>query len=105
MPKEPRTVSFSLGVRLIKVGSGYIAAGSMAGMTFRGTRQETKTAAMHALFYQFTHGNNDAELALDLAVNGEDYTVIESDLSAAAKELESGSEGGKTVSADSADED
>lgn len=104
---DPRVVRVALNMHVLKIGSGYIATGSMAGMEFRGTRQETRTSAVHALFYQFTNGNSDAELALDLAVSGEDYGVIERDISAAKDEMKaigSGSESPSDTPAPSAED-
>lgn len=87
MSDKKRAVRFELVITVITVGKGYMAVGNLAGMTFKGTRQDSEVEACHALFYQFLHGQQDAELALDLAVNGEDYTVIEKDVALAAEEM------------------
>lgn len=75
-PKD-RVTRFSLNVKVLKLGGGYVAVCDLAGVQFRGNRKDTPFAAARDVFLQLTQEQNlDANLALDLASSGEDYSSI-----------------------------
>lgn len=73
----------TIEIKLIKIGSGFIAATSLAGITIRGPRRTDSLSAVRSLLYSMqSDDNDDASIALDLALEGTTFD--------AAAELTSG---------------
>lgn len=61
----------TIEVDVIKVGTGYIAATLLGGINVRGKRADSARLAVANLFYALqSDSNDDASIALDLALEG-----------------------------------
>lgn len=67
----PAQTRFAVNVVILRMGSGFLGTGEVAGIVFRGNVQPTRERAARDLMMQLTQGNNlDAGLGLDLAAAG-----------------------------------
>lgn len=79
--REPRVTNFTMKVSVLRLGEGFLATAMMAGVQFRGNRYPTRVEAARDLFAQLSAFNNlQANLALDLAASGDDYSTISDEL-------------------------
>lgn len=61
----------TIPVNIMKVGTGYIAATVLGGVTIRGRRAETEPVALRYLFVSLAEAtNDDVAIALELFLEG-----------------------------------
>lgn len=85
LPSKPdRFLAAVLEVVVVRMGSKFMATGSMAGVQFRGNAYPSQSEAMRDLFRQLSQETNaDALLALELAASGEDASELRPGIAAA----------------------
>lgn len=71
--RDRETISRMIAVHVLPIGSGFIAATRLGGITIRGPRRDSQLYAVQGLFTALAGSSDDASIALDLMLADEDF--------------------------------